>query len=51
MTDTIREAITKEHDVFARDIVLIRPNTLAKTTHACLIALDLAAGWKAVSTR
>jgi acyl-CoA synthetase (AMP-forming)/AMP-acid ligase II len=32
MTDTIREAITKEHDVFARDIVLIRPNTLPKTT-------------------
>jgi acyl-CoA synthetase (AMP-forming)/AMP-acid ligase II len=28
----IREAITIEHEVFARHIVLIRPNTLPKTT-------------------
>ena len=28
----IREAITLEHEVFARHIVLIRPNTLPKTT-------------------
>jgi acyl-CoA synthetase (AMP-forming)/AMP-acid ligase II len=32
MTGVIREAITLEHEVFARHIVLIRPNTLPKTT-------------------
>jgi acyl-CoA synthetase (AMP-forming)/AMP-acid ligase II len=32
MTGIIREAITLEHEVFARHIVLIRPNTLPKTT-------------------
>src|SRR5947209_6282285 len=32
ITGIIREAITIEHEVFARHIVLIRPNTLPKTT-------------------
>jgi acyl-CoA synthetase (AMP-forming)/AMP-acid ligase II len=32
ITGIIREAITVEHEVFARHIVLIRPNTLPKTT-------------------
>ncbi len=32
ITGLIREAITEEHEVFARHIVLIRPNTLPKTT-------------------
>lgn len=32
ITGIIREAIATEHEVFARHIVLIRPNTLPKTT-------------------
>jgi acyl-CoA synthetase (AMP-forming)/AMP-acid ligase II len=28
----LREAVTKEHEIYARHIVLIRPNTLPKTT-------------------
>jgi acyl-coenzyme A synthetase/AMP-(fatty) acid ligase len=28
----VREAITKEHEIYARHIVLIRPGTLPKTT-------------------
>jgi acyl-CoA synthetase (AMP-forming)/AMP-acid ligase II len=32
ITGIIREAITIEHEMFARHIVLIRPNTLPKTT-------------------
>ena len=28
----VREAVTKEHDIYARHIVLIRPGTLPKTT-------------------
>ena len=32
MIGIIREAITLEHEVFVRHIVLIRPNTLPKTT-------------------
>jgi acyl-CoA synthetase (AMP-forming)/AMP-acid ligase II len=32
MTGIIREAITTEHELFARHIVLIRPQTLPKTT-------------------
>jgi acyl-CoA synthetase (AMP-forming)/AMP-acid ligase II len=32
ITGIIREAVTREHEVFARHIVLIRPQTLPKTT-------------------
>jgi acyl-CoA synthetase (AMP-forming)/AMP-acid ligase II len=32
ITGLIREAVANEHEVFARHIVLIRPNTLPKTT-------------------
>jgi acyl-CoA synthetase (AMP-forming)/AMP-acid ligase II len=32
MTGLIREGVTSEHELFARDIVLIRPGTLPKTT-------------------
>ncbi|TMJ05555.1 MAG: fatty acyl-AMP ligase [Alphaproteobacteria bacterium] len=32
ITGVIREAVTQEHEVFARHIVLIRPQTLPKTT-------------------
>ena len=32
ITGIIREAITNDHEIFARHIVLIRPNTLPKTT-------------------
>jgi acyl-CoA synthetase (AMP-forming)/AMP-acid ligase II len=32
ITGLIREAVTEEHEVFARHIVLIRPQTLPKTT-------------------
>ena len=32
ITGVIREAVINEHEVFARHIVLIRPNTLPKTT-------------------
>jgi len=28
----VREAVTREHEIYARHIVLIRPNTLPKTT-------------------
>ena len=32
MTGTIREAVANEHDLYARHVTLIRPNTLPKTT-------------------
>ena len=32
MVGRIREAVTNEHEVFARHVVLIRPGTLPKTT-------------------
>ena len=32
MAGRIREAVTDEHEIFARHVVLIRPGTLPKTT-------------------
>jgi acyl-coenzyme A synthetase/AMP-(fatty) acid ligase len=32
MVGRIREAVTDEHEIFARHVVLIRPGTLPKTT-------------------
>jgi acyl-coenzyme A synthetase/AMP-(fatty) acid ligase len=32
LTGTIRESVADEHDLYARHVTLIRPNTLPKTT-------------------